>query len=265
MYKMIAIDIDDTLLNDDLLVSEATKEALAAARDLDTIITLATGRMYASAQAVARQLALNVPLITYQGALIKNLLDETVLYERYVPKSITQYIFDYAQKHDLHIQAYYDDQLVVPEANELVYDYVAQSAIPYHVEPDFQSIVTQPMSKLLFIDEPQVLDDIAKELTSNIGDQVHLTKSKPHYLEVLHLEATKGHAIAFLAKHYGLDLSQVIAIGDSWNDLQMIEAAGLGVAMGNAVEPLKEIADYITTSNNDNGVQHVIERFILKR
>lgn len=263
-YRMIAIDIDDTLLNDDLVVTEITKEALAAARAHDVFITLATGRMYASAQAVAKQIGLNVPLVTYQGALVKNLIDESTLYERFVPAHITHYIFDYAQKHGLHVQAYYNDQLIVPEANDKVRDYVAISNIPYIVTPNLHSIAAQPMSKLLFIDEPDYLDEIAHDLKQHIGDDVHLTKSKPQFLEVLHKEATKGHAISFLAAHYGIDLSQVIAIGDSWNDMQMIEVAGLGVAMGNAIDGLKDIADYVTASNNDDGVAQVISRFILE-
>jgi hydroxymethylpyrimidine pyrophosphatase-like HAD family hydrolase len=93
---------------------------------------------------------------------------------------------------------------------------------------------------------------------------VTLATGKPEYLEVLHLEGTKGCAIHFLAGYFGIDMSQVIAVGDSWNDHDMIEMAGLGVAMGNAVASLKEKADYVTLTNNDDGVAHVIEKFILK-
>lgn len=92
-----------------------------------------------------------------------------------------------------------------------------------------------------------------------------MTKSKPHFLEIMHKEGTKGHAVQFLANHFGLECSQVIAIGDSWNDREMLEVAGLGVAMENAVESLKEIADYITLSNNEDGVKHVIDKFIFNQ
>src|SRR5690606_18935604 len=116
--------------------------------------------------------------------------------------------------------------------------------------------------KMLIIDEPEVLDHHAVILQELLGDQLHITKSKAHYLEFMHKEGTKGHALQALAQHIGATMDETIAIGDAWNDREMILAAGLGVAMGNAVPMLKEIADYVTLSNNDDGVCHVIEKFI---
>ncbi|MFC3345809.1 HAD-IIB family hydrolase, partial [Paenibacillus abyssi] len=120
-------------------------------------------------------------------------------------------------------------------------------------------------TKMLIIDDPALLDQMAEKLQPLIGDRVHITKSKPHYLEFMHKEGTKGHAVQFLAEHIGCTMDQVIAIGDSWNDHEMLEVAGLGVAMGNAIPALKEIADFVTLSNNDEGVRHVIEKFVLQK
>ncbi|HEY0828477.1 MAG TPA: Cof-type HAD-IIB family hydrolase, partial [Bacilli bacterium] len=250
-------------LNDDRIITQATKDAITAAIQRGAIITLATGRMYASAKKVARQLELNVPLITYQGSLVKNLLDEQVLYERYVPRNAAMQIFDYAYKHGLQLQAYHEDMLYTREFNAKVADYVDMNQVPYIVEPDFDKLLDKRLTKLLIIDEPDYLDRLKAEWEPLIGAEVHLTKSKPYFLEFLHKEGTKGHAVKFLANHYGFDLSEVIAIGDAWNDHEMVEIAGLGVAMGNAIPALKHIADYITLSNNDDGVKHVIEKFIL--
>lgn len=263
-YKMIAIDIDDTLINDDKQVTEGTKKALAAAIASGVVVTLATGRMYASARSIAEQLGLNVPLITYQGSLVKNAIDGNVLYERCVPASAAQLIFDYCERNGLHLQLYVDDQLYVKECNEKAEAYASLSKVPFIVEPDFRSLAGKPSNKLLVIDEPDKLDSVAAELRGLLGQQVHITKSKPHFLEIVHAEGTKGHALAHLAGHFGFDLEKVIAIGDSWNDREMLEAAGLGVAMANAVDPLKEIADYVTLSNNEDGVKHVVDKFILQ-
>ncbi|MOA01844.1 putative phosphatase [compost metagenome] len=124
-------------------------------------------------------------------------------------------------------------------------------------------VVVQPTPKMLIIDDPDYLDELIPVLRELLGDEVHITKSKPHFLEIMHKEGTKGHALKFLADHFGCDMSQTIAIGDSWNDHEMLEAAGLGVAMGNAIPALKEIADYITASNNEDGVKQVIDKFVL--
>lgn len=263
MYKLIAIDIDDTLINDNKEVLPSTQKALEQAVAKDVVVTLATGRAYASAKNVARQTGLNVPIITYQGALIKNLLDEKVLFERFVPADAARKLFDYCIEHDLHVQTYIDDKLYAREENQKLIDYCALNGTPYYIEPDFIKLVNQPTPKMLIIDDPAYLDEISPILRELLGDQVHITKSKPHFLEIMHHEGTKGHALTFLANHFNVDLSETIAIGDSWNDHEMLEVAGLGVAMGNSIEALKEIADYITLSNNEDGIKHVIEKFVL--
>jgi Cof subfamily protein (haloacid dehalogenase superfamily) len=265
MYKLITIDVDDTLLNDDRIVPEGTKAALDLAIEQGVIVTLATGRMFASAHKIAKQLEMNVPLITYQGSLIKNLLDETILYERSVPQDVAHKLYEYAEQHGLHLQVYVNDILYCKEDNQKIRDYSAMSNVSYTIYDDFGGLMRKPLTKMLIFDKPQVLDQLAVELKSMFGDKAYITKSKPYFLEIMHKEGTKGHAVKFLAEHFGVSLSEVIAIGDSWNDHEMIEVAGLGVAMGNAVDSLKSIADYVTFSNNEDGVKHVIEKFILQK
>jgi HAD-superfamily hydrolase, subfamily IIB len=285
MYKLIAIDIDDTLLNDELVVTEGTKQAMAAAIEQGVLVTLATGRMYASARKIANQIGLNVPIITYQGSLIKTLIDGEVLYERSVPTEDAKLLNEYCLKHGLHLQLYVDDVLYVREDNDKAKLYANLSKIPYVVASNFDALLNEPQTKMLIIDEPDLLDRVAEELKPLIemliidepdlldrvaeelkpliGERVHITKSKPHYLEFTHKEGTKGHALRFLAEHIGSTSEHAIAIGDAWNDREMIVEAGLGVAMGNALPALKEIANYVTLTNNEEGVRHVIEKFVL--
>lgn len=264
-YRMLTIDVDDTLMNNDLEVTPETKRALTAAAGQGIIVTLATGRMYYSAKNVAEQLNINVPLITYQGSLVKNSRDGKVLYERWVPENIARHVFEYAETNGYHIQAYCDDMLFAKQENDKVKAYANISKVPYHIEPNFNRLLEKRLTKVLLFEEPDTLERIREELEPEIGGQVHMTKSKPYFLEFLHTKGTKGHAVKFLADHFGIDLSEVIAIGDSWNDHEMIEVAGLGVAMGNAVEALKDIADYVTLRNDEDGVRHVVEKFILNR
>lgn len=264
MYKLIAIDVDDTLLNDDLIVTEGTKLAMEKAIAQGVTVTLATGRMYASARKIADQIKLNVPIITYQGSLVKTLLDGQVLYERSVPTDAAKQLYAFTEEHGLHLQLYVDDILYVKEGNVKIQRYSALSKIPYVVSTDFEGLLEQPNTKMLIIDEPDYLDQIAQQLKTLIGDRAHITKSKAHYLEITHKEGTKGHALRFMAEHLGCTIDQTIAIGDAWNDHEMIEAAGLGVAMGNAIPALKEIANFVTLTNNEEGVRHVIEKFVLQ-
>lgn len=263
MYKLIAIDIDDTLLNEQNEVTEGTKLALKAAIEKGVTVTLATGRMFASAHKIAKQIELNVPIITYQGSLVKTLLDGQVIYQRDVPAEAAKKLLDYVKEHHLHLQLYVNDTLYGTEDNDRIKAYSKNSNIPYVIEQDFDKLINMPNHKMLIIDEPSVLDEHIPILQQLVGNELHITKSKANFLEFMHKEGTKGHALRFLANHIGCTMEQTIAIGDAWNDKEMIQAAGLGVAMGNAVEPLKQIADYITLSNNDEGVRHVIEKFVL--
>lgn len=264
-YRLMAIDLDDTLLTDELTVSEATKDAMKDAVAAGFHVTIATGRMFDSAQKIARQVGLNVPIITYQGSLVKNLLDEQVLYERSVPPEAAVKLYRYCRDHGLHLQSYIDDKLITAEDNDKIQAYAKLSNIPYTVVPNFEELATtsHKQTKMLIIDDPDKLDALIPVLKELLGPEVHLTKSKAHYLEFLHREGTKGHALRFLAGHYGIPIEETIAVGDAWNDREMIEAAGLGVAMANAVPGLKEVADYVTLSNNEDGVRHVFEKFVL--
>lgn len=263
-YQLIAIDIDDTLLNDEIQVTERTKKALERAIEAGVTVTLATGRMFASAQQIAKQIELNVPIITYQGALVKTLIDGKVLYERNVPVDAARKLLGYAKEHGLHLQLYVNDVLYGTEDNARIQAYSKLSNIPYVIEPDFEHLIDKPNHKMLIIDEPEVLDHHKSILQDMLGDQLHITKSKAHFLEFMHKEGTKGHALQFMAQHIGCTMEQTIAIGDAWNDREMISVAGLGVAMGNAVPSLKDIADYITLDNNEDGVAHVIEKFVFQ-
>jgi Cof subfamily protein (haloacid dehalogenase superfamily) len=263
-YRLVAMDLDDTLLTDELTISEATQRSMAEAIARGAHLTIATGRMFASAQKIARQLGLNVPIVTYQGSLIKNLMDEEVLYERSVPAEAAVQIYEFCQKYGMHVQTYIDDKLYVQADNEKIQGYAKMSNVPYIVEPDFMPIITHPkQTKLVVIDEADRLDRLMPEIREKLGPDIHMTKSKPHFLEFMHREGTKGHALRFLAAHYGIPMEETIGMGDAMNDREMIEAAGLGVAMANAVPALKEIADYVTLSNNEDGVKHVLDKFVL--
>jgi len=263
MYKLIAIDIDDTLITDDKEVTPGTKAAIHQAVERGVHVTLATGRMYASASRIARQLELDVPIITYQGSLIKTALDGKVLYERHVPQDIAEDLFRYCSEHDLHIQAYHNDELFAKKINDKLLAYCALSNVPYTIEPEIGKLVSLPQTKMIIIDEPELLGELKPMFEARYGDRVHVTKSKPNFLEFIHPEGTKGHALRVLAEMFDCPLSSVIAIGDSWNDLDMLQTAGLGVAMGNSVPALKQVADYVTLTNNEEGVRHVLEKFVL--
>lgn len=264
MYKMIAIDLDGTLLTDELAVSSNTMTAIRKSVELGVVVTIATGRMYPSAQRIALELGLDAPMITYQGALIKSATGGEALRQRVVPFEIAQKCIHIAAEKKMHIQVYQDDVLYSAVENDKVEAYSKEVGVGFEVEPDLLKLAKDGFMKLLFIDEPEALDLLQDELKTLLGDEACIEKSKLRYLEVTHPDANKGSALLHLAQQLGIDRSEIIGIGDNHNDAELVKSAGFGIAMGNAVAELKELADYTSLSNNEEGVLHAINKFILE-
>ena len=263
MYKLIAIDLDGTLLTDELKITPDTVAAIQKVVESGVVVTIATGRMFPSAKQFAQQLGINVPLITYQGAIIKDVNEKEVMYERLVTPTIAQKLVEIASEKNVHIQVYQDDILYVTSDNDKIQAYAREADVSYTIVPNLSDLAKKGFTKILFIEEPNVLDTLQVELRALFGTEAHIVKSKTTYLEVTHPEANKGSALLHLANELGIHRSEIIGLGDNHNDLDLIATAGLGIAMGNAVKELKDIADYVTLTNNEEGVLHAIEKFVL--
>jgi len=266
-YKLVAIDLDDTLLADDLIISPQTIEAIQQSVKKGVIVTLATGRMFQSAAKYAKEIEIDVPIITYQGAYVKNVLSGEILYQRLVPNDLAEELIPKLKAKGEVVQIYLDDQLYVEKEHPDIVKYSMASGVTYHVVDDLLQTLknskTSPI-KMLTINSVEKTQQLFKEFHSEYGDRLHITTSKPNYLEFTHPEASKGQAIKHLANQHGITMEEVIAIGDSYNDRDMIEMAGLGVVMENGHPDIKALANYITKSNNDHGVWEVLQKFILK-
>ncbi|MDI6908094.1 MAG: Cof-type HAD-IIB family hydrolase [Thermoanaerobacterales bacterium] len=265
-YRLLAVDLDDTLLDSAFRVSPRNREALRGARERGVIVTLATGRMYASAARIARELGIDVPLITYQGALVRKASGGPALLHRTVPLDAARALVGALRAGGLHVNVYLRDRLYMAELTPVGARYAAISGVEAHPVGDLLALLEggEEPTKVLAIAEEEVLDGVMAEMLPVYGSAVHITKSKPHFLEFSHPRATKGAALAWLAERYGVPREAVVAVGDSYNDLDMVEFAGLGVIMGNARAEVKERADFVAPPNDRDGVAEVIERFILE-
>lgn len=263
--KLVAIDLDDTLLDNSRAISPRARAAIAAAVAQGVTVTVATGRMFPSALPYAQQLALDVPLITYNGALVRcGLSGETILHTPVDPATAAAVLALFRER-GWYVQVYLDDVLYVRERDENArkYEEIAGiTAVP--VGDRLWSLEGAP-TKLLAMADPERIPEIDAAVRAACGDRVYTAASKPYYLEITNPAATKGAALAFLAGRLGIGRDQVMAIGDSVNDLDMIEYAGLGVAMGNASRQVQEAADFVTAANDADGVAAAIEEFVLEK
>lgn len=263
-YEIVAIDLDDSLLNKDTKISNVNKNAIKLAQEKGTLITIATGRMLDSALPYIRELDINTAVIAYQGAYIKDLKTNEILSKKVVDISLAKEIIKQCKKDNLYVQAFIDGELYFEEDNEFSKVYEKRIGVKGKAVGNLTTFLHEGPMKLLMIDEAPRIKALSKEYQALFGEQVQVVISKPDFLEITHISATKGQALRLLAKVYNIPREKIIAIGDSYNDLSMINYAGLGVAMGNAPQGVKEQANYVTKSNDEDGVAEVIRRFILK-
>ena len=262
--KLIAMDMDDTLLNEKHQISPSTQKTIRLAMDQGVAVTIATGRMFCSTLPFAKDLGLNCPLINYNGAMVRDMVSGKTLFHHPIDRETAGAVASFFRERAWYLQKHVDDLLYVFELDENVKyyaDYARVEAIP--LGNDFYTMPEAPTKFLSLADQP-LLDEIKAELEQRWGDRLCLASSRTRYLEMVDVGVNKGEALAFLAGSLGIRPSEVMAIGDGMNDLDMIKYAGIGVAMGNAKDLVREAADYVTLSNSQDGVAAAIEKFVLK-
>ncbi|SUP37114.1 Cof-type HAD-IIB family hydrolase [Veillonella criceti] len=262
--KLLAIDLDDTLVRDDNTISEYTRKILQQAQDKGIQIVIATGRMYQTARPVGLALGLgDLPMILFSGGLVQRIESGEKLWEQTIPVPIAKEILALARDNDWYVQSYETDALLVHHETEQSRFYektVGAKAV--YIGDDLYTNVTGP-NKLLFLEEPAKLEVISKLLQEKYGDVLEIVRSKVNFLEINCGHCTKGSTLANMVTDLGLRASEVVAFGNSQNDISMLEYAGTAVAVANAEDNVKAIAQIVCPSNEDDGVAHWIEENIL--
>lgn len=262
-YKLIAIDMDGTLLTPELDISKKTIDIVRKVIEKQVIITLSTGRMYLAAIPFANMLQLDVPLITCNGALIKGSKTGKEYYKNVISNNHCQEIIQYCKNAKLAVSIYKDDDILIEDSTNLHIHEFMDKAKPQIVD-DVNYTLDNSIIKILVSSRDNYnLEKHIRNLYENYKDKLTFYFSLPHFVEIVHKEANKRNALEFLANKFNIKKEEIIAIGDNFNDMDMIQYAGLGVAMGNAPQYLKEIANFVTSSNDEDGVRCVLEKFVL--
>lgn len=258
----MALDLDDTLLGRDLVFTPRVRRAVQAAMDAGLMVTLATGRMFRSALPLARELGMTLPIICYQGALIKDSLSMKVLFHRPVPLENARQIIQMARNWGLHVNVYVDDELYVARVTPEAKSYVRIAQVPVHPVGDLLEFLKSPPTKVVIVSDEATIDRVMGDLRKMFGQTLYVTKSLPMFCEIAHPGCNKGTALAFLAAHLGVSREETVAVGDGLNDLEMVQWAGLGIAMGNAPQQLRDAAGWVTGPLQEDGAAQALERIL---
>ncbi|GIW09364.1 MAG: hydrolase [Dehalococcoidia bacterium] len=260
-FRMLAVDLDGTLIGTDLVLRPAVRQAIRALLEAGVRVVLATGRMYCSARPFAQALGLRDPLICYQGALIREVTGaERVLRERPVPLALARAITRFAQAHDLTLHLYFDDRAYTARATPNSAYYAALNRIAVEEVGDLLPLLRRRPTKLVIISGPEGAAAIAAALAERWGQQAQVVLSHPRFAEVTARGVAKGSALRWLAGRLGIPRSQIVAIGDQQNDCSLLAAAGYAVAVGNAAPELKAMAHLIAPPVSEDGVAWAVRQ-----
>ena len=265
-YKMIVLDIDGTLASSNHEILNETKNALIKAQEKGLIVVLASGRPTPGMMELAETLKLKDfggYVLSYNGGRITNMATNEVIHEDFLTPSEAHEIYDLAKKHHVNIMAYDGPDIITEDDDEYIQLESRINLMPLKKVDDFKQGVVNHTIKTLTTGEPAIIAEIEKHYVSTFGNRFSICRSMPFFLEVMPQGINKATSLGRLLKHVGLTPADMVACGDGFNDIEMIKYAGLGVAMGNAVDEVKAVSDYVTRSNDDNGIVDVIEKFIL--
>ncbi len=269
-YRLIASDLDDTLLNGDSAISERNRKAIRAAVDRGLHFTIVTGRMFKTSVSFMKDLGLDCdwPLINYHGALVKTAQSKTIMFHRPLVNDLAVAVVEEAERRECHVSLFIDDDLYIREENEFSRYY--QSLAKIELQPvgpisDYLRRGGADPSKISIIRWDGTIDEVEAGLKEVFGDRLSILQSRPYFLEITDRLATKGQTLRCLADQLGIGQDEIIAFGDGHNDLDMIDYAGLGVAVANARPEVLAAADLITSANTADGVAEVIEKYVLEQ
>ena len=262
--RLVAIDLDGTLVNDRLELDPRDVAAVKAATAAGVTVVLATGRMFKSSLRYAQQLGLTGPIINYQGAVVREIASGDVWYRCELTVPMQQRVLAFAEPRDWHVNAYVDERVYTARARAEADLYARVAMVPYDVVGPLSRWVKQDSTKMVLVDlDPADVPKRIAELTAWMGDVARVTRSLDWFVEVVNPQVSKSRALAMVADRLGIGQAEVCAIGDNLNDQDMVSWAGFGVAMGNAPEALMAVAKYVTGPIAEAGVAQVIERFVI--
>jgi len=267
MYKLLAVDMDGTLLNSNRMISKVNKKAIKDAVEKGVKVVITSGRGLTGLKNFLSEVQLtgkNQYLIANNGGTIYRTNDFECITYKGLRGSDFKKAYSLSKKLDLYMIAYTHEGPIAAEENEFTRFETEYVGIPVKII-DINSDIDDEdeITKILFSQAEEVLDNKMLQIPKEFYNEYNLVKTMPFVLEVMDKDCNKGYGVKILSEKLGIKKEEIICIGDQANDMEMISYAGLGIAMGNAIDEVKNIAQYITSDNDNDGVAKAIEKFIL--
>jgi len=267
--RLIALDIDGTIIGDDHEIAERTINAVRGAMERDVAVSLVTGRMVSSAMRFAQELGLTGPIVGYQGGLIRAMplpdsrrLGKLLLHTP-LPAEAARSILEWTRGHGLDPHVNHLERFILRADDPKADDYSAFMGAHAELVPDLLAAIDHPVTKVLAVGEPPIPTEVAPLARAEFAGRADVTISHPRFLEFVAPGVSKGRAIRWLARRLRIPLGATLAIGDQWNDLEMLAEVGHGAAMPTAPAEVRAAARYVARPLEDDGAARMIEDLVL--
>ncbi len=262
---MLVLDMDDTLLTDDHKISGLNKKVLLQAQAKGVYVVLASGRPTSAMTSYAKELELDLNdsyIISFNGAIISQAKDDHVLFEQKLTVEQIHDLYDYSVKTKTHIITYLDDEIISETDSEYIEVEKEITRMAHRKVANFKDYIDRPAVKCILLENPAYLKSVENDLIEAMP-HLSVSMSKPFFLEAAQQGIDKAASLKLLAEKLNIHQSEIIAVGNAGNDLTMIEYAGLGVWVDNVTPELRDRANVIVASNNNDGVAEVVQKYIL--
>lgn len=261
-FKLAAIDMDGTLLNDNSEISERNQYALNQLIKNGVKVIIATGRAFKLAQPFVKEINLDLPIITYNGSVIKKILSEELIYSSKINMEAVKHLLDFSEKNDIYTKVYVGDMLYVASEDDEALKIWKSKGVPYKVVDSLSKNIKESPNMISFIDTPEKIKKLREQFWEQGNKELSFTSSVPHVLEITEYGVSKGSAVERVCRELNISREEVLTIGNSLNDIEMLKWAGTGIAMKNSDEELLKRHTLVSSHTNDeDGVYHILKEF----
>jgi hypothetical protein len=262
--QAVACDLDRTLIGEDAVLRPRTREAIAATRARGIHVVLVTGRMFQAVRPYALEAGIDDPVVCYQGAVVAEPVSGRWLRHEPIPLELARETIAAVNEEGFGLNCYVGDELYVAQVTPEARRYADFQHLELHAVGSLLEWLDEPPTKLVVIDDPEVLDGLKERMLARFDGRLYISKSLPYFLEFASPDVTKAAGLDFLSQRLGFTREGTIGFGDGENDVELLEWAGYGVAVANAHERVKDVADFVCPSVDDEGVAQVLEAFLAR-
>ena len=265
-YKVLALDLDGTLVGNDKEIKERDKELVIEAQRQGVVVVLASGRPMFGITPIAKAIRMDEfggYILSFNGGKTIQYPTGEVIQEKVFPLDMLPAIYKVAKDVNMELISYENDYILTERPEDIyVYKESFLNRMLMRKVENLLEYITFNVPKCLMVGDAKRLALVEQDMKQQFGHRLNIFRSEPYFLEIMPQGIDKGQALGKVLKHIGCSREEMIAIGDGFNDLTMVQSAGLGIAMANAQQVIKDAAQYITLTNEENGVAHVVEKFI---